>query len=244
MIDATVRFVQDILPILVIFSLLFRDYINFHQEIFLLRSMWQENYFPLFFIDKCVNIFLGKLFIKRKKEKDSSTKKEITVSLEFLGKISLQVKRQLIKIFCTCNKDIKLNVVFKSSVRMSNAFRFKDQIPKCFNSVLLYQFTCNICNSVYIGKTKRHYLVRQFEHLGLSVFTNKALRYSDKDATAIRKHCHHQNHVSCANNFKIMRNSVNNYFLQLKESISILKLKPSLNVAKESMPLYLFDNDF
>ena len=87
---------------------------------------------------------------------------------------------------------------------MSNAFRFKDQIPKCLNSMQLYKFTCNTCNSVYIGKTKRHYLVRQFEHLGSSVFANKALRYSDKVATAIRKHCHHQNHVNCIDNFKIM----------------------------------------
>ena len=188
--------------------------------------------------------FLDKLFINRKKEKDSSIKKETTVSLEFLGKLSLQVKRQLIEIFRACNKDIKLNVAFKSSVRMSNAFRFKDQIPKCLNSMLLYKFTCNTCNSVYIGKTKRHYLLRQFEHLGLSVSTNKALRYSDKDAAAIRKQCHHQNHVNCTDNLKIMGNSVNNYFLQLKKSLLILKLKPPLNVAKESMPLYLFDNDF
>ena len=187
---------------------------------------------------------LDKLFIKRKKVKDSSTEKEIMISFEFLGKTSLEVKRQLIEIFRTCSKDIKLNVVFKSSVRVSNAFRFKDQIPKCLNSMLLYKFTCNTCNSVYIGKTKRHYLVRQFEHLGLSVFTNKALKYSDKDATAIRKHCHHQNHVNCTDNFKIMGNSVNNYFLQLKESLLILKLRPTLNVAKESMLLYLFDNDF
>ena len=41
-----------------------------------------------------------------------------------------------------------------------------------------------------------------------------------------------------------MGNSVNNYFLQLKESLLILKLKPLLNVVKESMPLYLFNNDF
>ena len=156
-----------------------------------------------------------------------------TISLEFLRQISLQVKRQLIEIFRTCNKDIKLNVVFNSSVRVSNAFLFKDQIPKCLNSMLLYKITGNTCNSVYIGKTKKHYLVRQSEHLGLSVFTNKVLRYSDKDATAIRKHCHHQNHVNCTDNFKIMGNSVNNYFLHLKESLLILKLRSSLNVAKE-----------
>ena len=83
--------------------------------------MWQKNSFLLFFIDKYVKKFLDKLFTKRKKEKDSSTKKEVTVSLEFLGKLSLQVKRQLIEIFRTCNEDIKLNVVFKSSVRISKS---------------------------------------------------------------------------------------------------------------------------
>ena len=220
------------------------DYASFHQEILFLKSVRQKNCFPLFFIDKCVKKFLDKLFINRKKVKDSSTKKEITISLEFLGKTSLQVKRRVIGIFRTCNKDIKLDVVFKSFVRMSNAFRFKNQIPKCLNSILLYKFTCNTCTIAYIRKTKRYYLVHQFEHLGLSVFTNKALRYSDKDATAICKHCHHQNHVNCTDNFKIMGNFVNNYFLQLKESLLILKLKPSLNFAKESMPLYLFDDGF
>ena len=146
--------------------------------------------------------------------------------------------------FRTCKKYIKLNFVFKSPFRMSNASLFKDQIPKCLNSMLLYKFTCNTCNSVYTGKPQRFCLVHQFEHLGLSVFTNKALRYSDKDATTICKHCHHQNHINCTDNFKIMENSVNNNFLLLKESLLILKLKPSLTVAKESMSLYLFDNDF
>ena len=83
------------------------DYASFHLEILFLKSVWQKTSFTLFFIDKCLKKFLGKLLIKRKKEKDSSTKKEITVSLEILGKISLQVKRQLIEMFRTCNKAIK-----------------------------------------------------------------------------------------------------------------------------------------
>ena len=77
------------------------------------------------------------------------------ISLEFLGKISLQVKRQLIEIFRTCNKEIKLSLAFKSAVRMPNAFRFKGQIRKCFNSMLLYKFTWNTCNSVDISKTNK-----------------------------------------------------------------------------------------
>ena len=61
-------------------------------------------------------------------------------------------------------------------------------------------------NNVYIDKANRHDLVRQFVHLGLSIFTNKALSYGDKDATAIRKHCQHQDHVNCIGDFKIIGN--------------------------------------
>ena len=50
--------------------------------------------------------------------------------------------------------------------------------------------------------------------------------------------------IICTDNFKIMENSLSICFLQLKESLLSLKLKRSLNVAKKSMPLYLFDNDF
>ena len=34
----------------------------------------------------------------------------------------------------------------------------------------------------------------------------------------------------------------NKFHLKLKESLLILKMKPSLNIAKESMPLMLFDH--
>ena len=46
---------------------------------------------------------------------DSTTtitkKKEITISLEYLGQISLLAKKQLTNIFRSCHKDIKLIVI-------------------------------------------------------------------------------------------------------------------------------------
>ena len=41
------------------------------------------------------------------------------------------------------------------------------------NSKVTYKFKCNICNDVYIGETKRHFLVREYEHLGKSILTEK-----------------------------------------------------------------------
>ena len=79
--------------------------------------------------------------------------------------------------------------------------------------------------------------------MGNSITTNTPLRCSDKDATAIRKHCHSLDHLDSIDNFSILGNAMKTYHPPLKESHSIFKLKPSLNVAKESIPLYLFDND-
>ena len=113
---------------------------------------------------------------------------------------------------------------------MRNAFRFKEQLPKSINSKVLYRYTCDTCNSVYIGKTKRYLLVRKYEHLGTSIFTDKTLKYTEKDATAIRKHCYQHQHNSCFDNFQVLGNAVNNFHLQLKDSLLILKMKPSLNM--------------
>ena len=140
-------------------------------------------------------------------------------------------------------KNVKLNVIFKSSKRIKNAFCFKDILPKHINSKVLYKFKRHTCNRVYIGKTKRHLLVRQYEHLVLSVLTEKTLKYTEKDATAIRKHCHENKHCCSVDNFEIVGTAVNDFHLKLKESLLILKMKPWLNIAQESMSLCLFDTD-
>ena len=136
-----------------------------------------------------------------------------------------------------------MNVVFRSSNRIRNAFRFKDQIPKYMNSKVIYKFKCNICNGVCNGETKRHFFVHEYEHLGKPILTEKNLKYTEKDVTAIRKHCHNRCHTAGTFCFSLVGNAANKYHLKLKESLLILKMKPPLNVAKESMPFYLFEND-
>ena len=71
----------------------------------------------------------------------------------------------------------------------------------------------------------------------------KALKYTEKDATAIRKHCHQNEHRCSVDNLEIVRTAVNDFHLKLKKSLLVLKMKPCLNIAQESMSLYLFDND-
>ena len=118
---------------------------------------------------------MNKLFIKHIRDSTTTQKKEINISLKYLGKISLLAKKQLKNNFRNCCKDIKPNIVFKASIRLCSAFRFKDQLPKYIKSKVLYKNKCDICNNVYIGKTKRHLIVRQYQHLGKSIATDKPL---------------------------------------------------------------------
>ena len=79
----------------------------------------------------------------------------------FWGKISLKSKNQLTETFCARQKNVKFNVVFRSSNRIRNAFCSKIQIPKYMNLNVTYTFQWNICNYVYIGETKCHFLVNE-----------------------------------------------------------------------------------
>ena len=79
--------------------------------------------------------------------------------------------------------------------------------------------------------------------MGKSILTEKPSKYNKKYATAIRKHCHQNNHQVDSSCSTLIGSASNNFHLKLKESLLILKLKSLLNVSKESMPLYLSDND-
>ena len=229
-----------------LFTLLFRaykissDYSKLHEEIKKLKVIWQKNKFPLFFIDKCISKFLDKLFTVKRQNVVVNSKKDVIMPLVYLGKISIELKKRLRNTFRLYCPDVNLKVVFSSQNRLKNGFSFKDVIMMDLNSLVLYNFTCGICNDTYIGKTKRHFMVRTHEHLGISILTNNKLSYNDNTATAVRKHIHDNNHLCTMDDFQIIGNSRNDYYLQIKESILINTMKPTLNVAKESMPLYLF----
>ena len=52
------------------------DYQIFHKEVEYLKTIWQHNGFPLFFIDSCIYKYLNKLFYKRSLSKQVSKKKD------------------------------------------------------------------------------------------------------------------------------------------------------------------------
>ena len=136
-----------------------------------------------------------------------------------------------------------MDIIWNSTRKIHNFFRFKDRLPKHLCSKVLYRYTCDGCNSFYIRTTTSHFLVREYEHLGLSIRTGKNLKYNPKNAnnSAILNHINMSEQCSGKiDNFTLIGSAKNDYFLKIKESLLIKELKPDLVNQGRSIPLYLF----
>ena len=107
-------------------------------------------------------------------------KKNLFLSLPYLGKISLQTTTKLRKSFKRLLNSCKLQTVFKSQRKLSNVFRFKDRLPFNLVSGVVYKYTCGRCNSTYYGETDTHLKVRSVEYIGISPLIFKKTK-SSKD---------------------------------------------------------------
>ena len=211
-------------------------YKQFHEELEKLTAILRKNSYPEKFIERCIRKFLNKHFgtVTPRQEEVVET---ITLVLPFLGNLSLQIKKQLQKLFSE-NLPVryKCRIVFKSQTKLSQFFKFKDILPKHLMSHVVYKYTCDRCNAIYYGLTMRHVKVRWNEHLGISPLTGKNIVGVQSD---IRDHS-----KLCASakweNFEVIARDDNRFHLRVKESLLISRDLPGLNKDKYSTPLFLF----
>ena len=187
-------------------------------------------------MDKC----LGKT-IPTEDGLNTSTKEEFNITLPFLGNQSNIVKKKLQKLFSDYYPNAKIKIVFKTGIKIGSFFKFKDTIPSHIRSLLVYKFTCSSCNATYIGKSKRHHIIRMCEHLGISWRTGKPLKYNPNQSTAIRDHIKDSGHQNKFDNFETLSFGKNNFECLLKEKILIQKFAPPLiNKQMKNFNLSLF----
>ena len=128
--------------------------------------------------------------------------------------------------------------MFKNKTRLGNNFHFKDQIPKGLTCCVVYIFQCGLCNESYYGECVRHLDVRIGEHIGISPITKKQVK---PKSSFVADHLLFCNHSASYDNFSILTHENKKFFLELKESLRIMRDEPSLNRNITSAPLYLFD---
>ena len=128
---------------------------------------------------------------------------------------------------------VNLRLIFTNSMTIAKMFPFKDVVPKCVRSNVVYSYQCGICHSTYIGETARHYKTRISEHRGISPLTGAPMA---KVTSHIFGHSLETGHDIKEENFNILY-SRDPFDLQISESIAIHELNPNLNDKNSSTPL-------
>ena len=128
--------------------------------------------------------------------------------------------------------------VGKSQNKLAKAFRFKDCIPKELTSGAVYKFQCGLCHESYYGECVRHLNVRIGQHIGISPLTKKKVK---PKGSAVSDHSLLCTHSPSFENFSVLTKEYKKFLLELKESLLIIRDKPSLNRNIRSAPLCPFD---
>ena len=69
-----------------------------------------------------------------------------------------------------------LKIVFISPVSVKGLFTFKDKLHKKLLSGIVYKYKCGSFNVTYYGKTKRHFKIRIYKHLGFLHLTREKMK--------------------------------------------------------------------
>ena len=128
--------------------------------------------------------------------------------------------------------------MFYNNNKLKNYTNHKETLPTFFESMVVYQFNCPVCQLAYIGSTKKAIFSRHHDHKGTSSRTGRTL--SSPLYSKIRDHC--ENDCECIfsmENFKILFKGSSEKQIRIAESILIKSKNPPLNQDSASFPLKL-----
>ena len=132
---------KDLLSNLTVSRMKFSSfYHSLHEEVENLQNIFTKNGYKMKLIDRCVKKFLNKIFDHREPSAEIEPKKEVMFMLPFLGISSFNVKNELSRTFRKILPSCKLKVIFKSTIRISSCFVFKDKFLSSLKSGVIYKY--------------------------------------------------------------------------------------------------------
>ena len=114
----------------------------FHQQLILLREIFQKNGYPENFIDRCFKLFLNRINIL--KEKVSAVeKKPLRLAPPYLGTISLQTRTKLQKLIKWYLTAVNYRLFLKVKINSVIIFALKTLLPNFLQQVWFISFSVN-----------------------------------------------------------------------------------------------------
>ena len=155
-------------------------YKNLCKEFDYLRGYFAQNGFNQFTVEKFISKKLNSTFTPLP-DLISVPKQTIYSKIPYFSHyLNKQLNSDIVALVSKFFPQIDLRLIFTNDRSIQSFFRFKDDIPISVRSNIVYQYTCRICNSTYIGETVRHFKTRVAEHRGLSSRTGFPLKSSSK----------------------------------------------------------------
>ena len=108
-------------------------------------------------------------------------KRVVIFSLPYTGLHSIQIRKQIIKLFPSAYPRISTTMYFSTGTKIVISFfffQFKYRIPLGLRLRIVYKFKCQCCDALYFGETIRHLHTCISEHMGISACTGKPLSKS------------------------------------------------------------------
>ena len=133
----------------------------FHKNIAEMTETLQKNNFPDKFIFQNIREELSKKIENKPFENQKNEKNVHYFKLPYIGtfsKITEQKINYIIKKYCKTSTVIKLAF---TSTKISSFFSPKDKVSKDYLFNVVYKFTCNGCQSVYVNFTTCHTVGRR-----------------------------------------------------------------------------------
>ena len=181
--------------------------------------MLRKNEYPTRFLDKVISKFLDESF-KKRVIITTVPKKTLRLVLRYLRTQSFRLKEKINRFFKEQLPSGKLEIVFRTTQRMSSCFRFKDAIPRYLLSGVIYEYKCPRYNSRDIGSTYRYLEKTMEEHLHVLALTGVPLKEPQSFAPML-----HAKAKGCIDNnsddFRITGKEKDRYLIRIKENIFI-----------------------
>lgn len=152
-------------------------------------------------------------------------KKPLFLVLSYLELFSLQIRTKFRKSLKDILNYCKLQILFKSQNKLSNALCFKDHITKQISSDAVYKFLCGFCKEFFYNCVK-HLNIRTRKGIHISRLTKKKIK---SKCSAASDHFSLSSHSPSFDSFNVLAKKNRKNLLKLKESPLIMRDKHLLN---------------
>ena len=210
-------------------------YSIFHVELNFIRNFFRTNGFPNHLIEAVTRSVLDKLFSPKSPTLPTVAKLDKYIVLPYFGAKSINLQKDIIDLLGKFYPYLNPKVVLRNRFTISSLFNFKDRIPKCLRSGIVYKYSCSSCGESYIGSTYVRLYSRVCEHKGISDRNQKML-LSPKNSS-VRDHSHECDTPFSIEDFTILDSEPFHSSLRLLESLYIHEHKPKINGNSSSYPL-------